>query len=622
MGADAADVREAWLEEWRAEDYTWKGLLEHPLMGWSVSSEGYLGETLTGIRYGGGGRDPMVAKGRPANLQDYWRATSEGRLRVDEEMGDELVSAEDQPTYHQIHLPFRYASGEHTAKNLELVQTLVEARLGLAGETFGAFRFKYGPSGWYAKGADRRAQLVGGIFGGAISGPSQATHVNAKRTCWADDAVFDAVEFGPAAEFTAALFERDARFHRARFTKDARFTLARFTGTVDFEGANFYGEAAFYLTHFLGDASFRSGSFEDTVWFTGARFGNVEFRAREFKGLAYFQSARFQKGMDFVCATFNELASFEQLVWPLSHRDWHAAFDHALFRSTATFRGGGFKAIASFSGAVFERGLQLDDLDESRADAAFRSELDGAMRAAMLDLEDWPRLEALRRSSVGLNSGPFSPSFVAQTESQARWIEREMLERAAGPLTIIEPEPNILEEKRNEFTERRLEELEGGCRTIKQAMALVSNKSREQMLYRFELIARRRQKGTPLAEKCFSLMYGVLADYGASIVKPIVAWLVLVILFALIFWIWIVLAGDVSLLDPSLAAEAAGFSWGNASRPLSAATVEEASGLSQVVKSGPWSKFAVQVAATIEALLSIVLIFLFALAVRRRFQME
>lgn len=72
-------------------------------------------------------------------------------------------------------------------------------------------------------------------------------------------------------------------------------------------------------------------------------------------------------------------------------------------------------------------------------------------------------------------------------------------------------------------------------------------------------------------------------------------------------------------------AEALDFSWRNAARPFSALSDDvgrDNEVILAILSSGDWSAFAARVVGTIESLLSIALLFLFALAVRSRFQMN
>lgn len=165
--------------------------------------------------------------------------------------------------------------------------------------------------------------------------------------------------------------------------------------------------------------------------------------------------------------------------------------------------------------------------------------------------------------------------------------------------------------------EARLKQLERGCRVLKLAMSKASNKSREQLLYRFELSARRAQRGLPPGEALFSDLYGATSDYGASLVRPLGLLLMLTALFALIYWLWGVIQPDTTApscwdaLHFSFGRVAPFGPWGEGGAWLTFMD-NRASGIGVLVRA----------LATVQSLFAIMLAFLFALAVRRRFQIS
>jgi hypothetical protein len=80
--------------------------------------------------------------------------------------------------------------------------------------------------------------------------------------------------------------------------------------------------------------------------------------------------------------------------------------------------------------------------------------------------------------------------------------------------------------------------LEGGALKLKFAMERDSDKLREQRFYRLELRARRKQWGTPWAEKVFSGLYAATANYGGSIGRPFILLLGILAVFGAVFYGW------------------------------------------------------------------------------------
>jgi hypothetical protein len=194
--------------------------------------------------------------------------------------------------------------------------------------------------------------------------------------------------------------------------------------------------------------------------------------------------------------------------------------------------------------------------------------------------------------------------------------------------------PAEVEEVRREKYEQRLRELEGGCRVLKLAMGAAADRTREQMLYRFELRARRAQRDTPGWEKILSDLYGALSGYGSSLLRPFIAAALLHLSFGAVFFALALGLDRFVQPNPVVgraivddAWNALTFSWTNIFQPFSAlgadAQSPDESWTRQLLFEFPSGfGFAVRMLATFESLIAIVLVFLFALAVRRRFQMD
>lgn len=416
---------------------------------------------------------------------------------------------------------------------------------------------------------------------------------------------FRGATFMDKADFLTSHFSKDASFDGATFSGDVTFYKPSFSVKASFDGASFSRDVRFKMATFSGDASFEGGRCEKTVRFDGTRFEKKAcFSTREFAGFVYFDGAHFAGPMLFGAAVFEKLVSFRQITWPDAARDWHAAFNQVLFRGTAVFKGSKFKALAAFDGATFERGIQIDDVSEAIAGATFEAECRGAITGAAADANEWRIAEEKRRKEADNDSAkPITGHEISVRKAQAR--------------------------------ELRLKELERGCRVLKQAMEKASNKTREQLLYRFELIARRSQRDTPVWERLFSYLYQWTSNYGGSIARPLGALLfVLVPGFTAFYWGW------AAVLDRVYPTQAIGsspmtdawaalrFAWTNVFQPFSVlanniVTAGNSSWLAAFLNDfGPGWGFAVRVVATLQSVTSLILIFLAGLAVRRRFQIS
>ncbi len=654
-----------WWAWWWDADFTWDGLAKRNLKGWVVA-DGSLREADSGRIYGQPAPDaPAPVEGNQATLQDYWRADpATGRLRADSEMGEEWVAAPDQPLFHRIHLPLAWKDGTPTGKADwadDSLDSLAGPRLIAATDT--AWRGEiWGRS---ITDADGRGQLGGAVL---LSGLTHlvgntrphlsvdASGTNFVRTAifesatFSGDADFNNATFSSNATFAGATFSGDARFEGATFSEGAHFDSSGFSGDADFNNATFSSNATFAGATFSSSATFDGATFSGYARFNGATFsGDARFEGATFSGaarfsyatfsgdarfddsgfhhsadfknasfekaasfqrclfaeLAWFDGSAFRSDMDFTAAVFDRLASFERIAWPDAARDWHSAFDQTLFRGTLNLYSAGVKAFAALDGTTLERGLQFDEADESAAQKTFRAERAGAIAAAKADAGAFETSENERRTEAA-KAANAKPVPVSKAEKQA-W---QAAERDA-----------------------RLRELERGLRVLKLAMEKSSNKSREQLFYRFELQARRAQKKLPLGEKTFSYLYAASSDYGASMWRPFVALTVLIAAFAAIFYAW-GYGFDAAALKVdgwNGVFQALDLSWSNVFKPLSALSTEndfrdknalafrllynDAGGVDG-------QGFAVRALSTLQSLLALVLAFLFALAVRRRFQIS
>lgn len=460
-----------------------------------------------------------------------------------------------------------------------------------------------------------------GVFSSAIffgdagySGTKFNNTASFSKTKFCLRAVFSSSAFSGWVDFQGAQFLLYSSFASAEFLELALFTRARFTGNAIFDHAKFSGNTAFDHTFFLESeedknntdlvfASFISSEFNSEVSFGDAKFsvharfwdarfaGRIDFRKATFNQSAWFQGSRFsdrvtlddvtfEASIRFEAADFYGKANLRRIKWPmnprqLNPRNWHRAFAQAVFHQNLDLTGSGFRALAAFDGAIFEGSLQLDEVSEQNAKETFDKEREWALAAA-------------EEEDVG-----------------------------------------TLKERRN----ARLRELERGCRVLKQAMERSSDKRREQLFYRFELQAVQAQTDLRFGEKTFSRLYALTSDYGASMWQPFAALAFLAMTFALLFYVWSFIVDPAALIADrgAAAAQALDLSWRNVFRPFSALSTDVDYGdsnplaarlLYNAAGTVDGQGLAVRAVSTLQSLCALVLAFLFALAVRRRFQIS
>ena len=392
-----------------------------------------------------------------------------------------------------------------------------------------------------------------------------------KATAFLSRAEFGHVIFEEMADFTGAAFTSSVGISRSKFDGPADFSNATFGTETSFNGSTFGDEARFSGTTFHGEANFRSSHFLQYVSFADSKFS----------GLAWFNMARFNRRLDFARVTFEMPVFFESISWPDIATDWHRAFLQTRFRDTCSFSGSGFRSFAAFDGARFGGDLRVDDVGESVAGRAYAKERKAVIQCAKTD----------------------------RTPSLA----------------------TLEQESENEARDRLIGELERGCRVLKHAMSQASDRSREQLLYKFELLSRRSKTSVGCFEKLASDIYGWVSDYGASIERPLVWLLLTFILCAVGYFAWALGSGivgtDSSHVDFVVAQwQAAEFSLSNVFKPFSSLAESSTTpkSLADLLLSHkkPGLSFAVRLVATLQSFISIVLLFLSGIALRRRFQIS
>ena len=602
MAQGEGDKAEAWWRAWWEEDYSWDGLAAKQIVG--------------------GG-----------TLQDYWRA-EEGAL---------LPAPGGKARFTRFHLPFVWADGAPTGKadwsgeKIAAFRAEIQARLAAARETEVDYLGQ-------VEGADGRAQFAGVIFPAGIfagSPTTQATtqegeadsrpifHIQAQRAWFAGGANWRGARFGPGARFESAsfaglaLFESasfgpGARFNNASFAGDAWFQSASFAGDAWFHSASFAGVAGFESASFAGDAMFDSASFANVAWFDGSSFaGNAGFYSASFAGDARFDSAvfggdaRFQgEGAQMQGEGASDLLPIARRAFPSIDAQAAVFFGSADFSNRdilapSSFKQVVFLGLAAFHGSRLHQGVSFQGADFDAALAPEQAEIKGAIRVRFdKAVERLHQVERMRRQLKGEPAIELKP--------WRREFEKKRAERAKKFRKQSEDERS-----------QRYEEVESAFRTLKLAMEENRDRVMEGHFFQRELMARRKRRDAlvPLWERVFSDFYRASSSFGASVILPLWWLAAMSVAFALLYWVW---AGGAMQFDPGLF-DALRYS---ASRmfPFGAFGGEPSSygaGFARFLADGDGlHRLLLGFCATVQSTMAIALLFLFALAVRRRFQIS
>jgi predicted small integral membrane protein len=432
---------------------------------------------------------------------------------------------------------------------------------------------------------------------------------------------FNRSHFQCRCDFNLADFESHVDFCQSVFKEVTSFSGSIFRAFVNFKDCVFHGSLSFYNGNFYGNVSFENSSFLGHTTFSKSVFcEDISVNSAIFRSEATFMSINVKRSAYFGDALFSQRTTFHQAVF-----EGEVYFLRAVFGGVASFSSVSFKKEVTFEEAKFEIEDKSSTLKSGRMrffKAVFAAPVDfqnvmfasdpvhysasflGARFEDIVNFrgcgDHWVAAldEAVLNRRILLDE-------TVEMDSQRRFDERVLPRASAGG---INPETN----------ESLLKELEGGCRTIKVAMGAARNDVLEQRYYRFELLARQRQSGIPYFERIASQTYGLVGNYGLSLIRPMTALSVViatctVLLLALRRAVTGELQGGADLLM------ALSLSLGRVF-PFGAFSSVKDEWFQVFYSQGEGWKILAQTIVTLESLFAVALIFLFGLALRRRFQ--
>jgi hypothetical protein len=453
-------------------------------------------------------------------------------------------------------------------------------------------------------------------------------------TTFSGDAGFDRATFSGAARFTSATFSGDAGFDRATFGDDAWFASATFSGDAGFDRATFGDDAWFASATFSGDARFDSATFSGVAWFFSATFsGEARFTSAAFVGPVHFAHARFRQRASFLGQGALLKALDRRAAWTLpkdgdgagaihqvgevtdrARRAFlRADFEAAVFEGDADFSNRDFLEPSSFRNVVFLGLAEFHGSDLHQGQSFHGAAFEAVVKQAWPQERQVEHLYALDRALAEL------PRLFKQkprkVEAFAKWFE------AAQKAGRGEGNNDHYLFARPLSGNARYEQIENAFRTLKLAMEENRNRTEEQSFYKLELQARRKRTDVPGWERWVSDRYAGWSDYGNSLARPFNRLLIAIGLFAMAYWGWglaLPLPKDASAAPDFF--DALSFSFGRVA-PFGP-WADDAAWRKFMDAQGSMVGFAARFLATIQSGIAVILAFLFALAVRRRFQIN
>ncbi len=392
------------------------------------------------------------------------------------------------------------------------------------------------------------------------------------------------------AVFKNAVFHGKAIFDHAVFENESKFGGVVFNSIVDFTNTSFKRNSSFVSSYFNGETNFRSSCFQAIAIFDDSSFRNVAlFDTASFSDDAWFQETSFNNRSSFISSRFREDAWFDKTTFKgdvcffKASFDGHAGFAEVSFEKYTTFSSTAFNGKAQFSSSNFE------------ATSSFNS--------------------AQVQESFDLSGARFSevPDF-----RQTHCREAPLLDDVHIGSTII---------KQRRLPDAPDFEVTANYRSLKRLAIQGHDHKHEVEFFAEELKSRRLMVYTPRDPNWWlSFLFDELSDYGRSIVRPLMYWLGVVMLSAVHY---IAMATP---LNPNRETEclAGAGSQVNTAYQLAVAKGLLVPGLADrtIVTQAYDCLFgdiipgSATVVASIQTLLSAILLFLLLLGIRNRFKLK
>jgi len=379
---------------------------------------------------------------------------------------------------------------------------------------------------------------------------------------------FSNATFGDGIDFYRTVFHgSEVNFKGTIFYGSARFDSAQFSNPVNFSSAAFNGEANFGHIIFPQGAYFTSASFDGEVNFTHSYFkSDSDFKYVKFNSKANFNNAVFLKQAEFEKSVFKKQARFENIIFKEK-----TDFSEVKFGQAANFSIQSLEPTdlalqeISFSKAIFS-GPALFRNRDFTTNANFNG-------AVFHDLAEFHGCE-------------FHPAMsFHQTEFQ----------------------------KTKGATDAATEELERSYRTLKLGMESLRARNEEADFFALEMECRRQRRSVHWTERLAACLYKHLSDYGRSLDLPLLFFLLLLDVFFLIFGCFALAAKDPESI------RLAGFTLEQVFRPFYVWGDVPKGAENGLVAAYP---LLIPLLASLQSLITIGLLTLFLLALRRRFKMD
>jgi uncharacterized protein YjbI with pentapeptide repeats len=474
---------------------------------------------------------------------------------------------------------------------------------------------------------------------------------------------FNGSIFNRGAKFTDAIFESEAEFNGAEFERGGGFGGHRYTPgrPVDFSGCQFYGRLSFAPKEIKTEVLFRisdrtqkAANFHDGAYFKDVT-ADIEFDHTKFFSYAQFES-RFSRKIQFSNCTFLEDADFDG-----------ASFDELRITNTTFHRACSFKDCAFNGSTLLQEVVFVFSPNLSKSNPPSSSELtfneirffgcwflDGGNfrdrkflttglfgatpNGQTVDDNKLLGIAKTLEDEIAKEENEVTPDQKSSTKRISRLLGSRAFRRRCSGKTVFLGIPDFhgCEFHQDtsfvgaEFDVPPGNDAARAFRTLKLAMEQLKSTHEEQKFFRLEMEADRPT--LPGLRPWISKIYQLTSDYGFSLWRPIACLILISVMFGIAYG----LLANTCAADSECAKIAWAANTGSSADRTSAiikytlASVSPVPGLDrmQTELRAPlfghhgWVPITALVLEILHKIIALVMVFLFALALRNLFKMK
>ncbi|MDR3424044.1 MAG: pentapeptide repeat-containing protein [Alphaproteobacteria bacterium] len=371
---------------------------------------------------------------------------------------------------------------------------------------------------------------------------------------------FTGAVFEGTVSFAAALFGEWAEFSDTNFEKVANFEKATFTGIANFDGATFGVSGIFRSATFRSIAGFNCTLFNEYAVFENTAFyGLVAFQWAAILGAADFSwTPKEEESDDTYLSRQNYSGSMPELMFRETHIWGNADFSNRTFVSRSDFSGTRFLACPSFHGASLHENTTFTHNTHFSTPPCHETSqtiIVYKKRLGIAESEVASTAEDMNRSRIALsecNEDVAGDYVVLQAEHDQAMQDAEAALKKVRRLKLQIRQINFASQRRNSLIEEytksrrsplnsdreqwseRCQDYEQAYRRLKILMKQQEARNEELQFYTLEIKSRMLRRDVPRSEKSAAWLYGFTSNYGQSVQRPL--------LFALFGWPLIIFA--------------------------------------------------------------------------------